>query len=362
VGDYTWRLAGETAKTCEVVLVTARDQTDAPRDRTFRVVAEVPSWGPRGMLALWRIIRRIGPAWVSLQYVPYLYHPKGLNVWLPLVVLALRMSGVRVVLHVHEPFVPLDTVKHVPVGLVQRLTFVLLVAGSRKVVLTVAVWTRMFRRWFFWRASDIVWIPVGSNIPRREWSEEQRQKTRAELGAGPDDVVLAAMNPFGGGKLPGFVWDAWTRLAGQPRVAALLLIGAERRDAIRAGVQPPRPDAIVYTGYVTAETASRLLSCADVFMAPFVDGISARRTSALCGMEHGVATVTTRGHLTDPHLFEACPAILVTTAGSAAFCDAVEALVKSPERRTALAHGASQFFARHFTLPMLADRFFTELT
>jgi glycosyltransferase involved in cell wall biosynthesis len=360
VGDYTWRLAGETAKTCEVFVVTSRSQTEAPRDERFTVVAEVPGWGPRGMLALWRIIRRIRPSWVSLQYVPYLYHRKGLNLWLPLLVLALRMSGVRVVLHVHEPFVALDTVKHVVAGLVQRLAFVLLVTGSRKVVLTIAAWTAMFRRWFSWRAADIFWLPVGSNIPRLEWTAEQRQKNRAELGAGPDDVVLAVMNPFGGGKLPGFIRDAWTAVAQHPRMV-LLMIGAAHDQKRRDEGEPPRSAAIIYTGYVSPENVSKLLSCTDVFMAPFVDGISARRTSALCAMEHGLPVVTTRGHLTDPGLFDQCPAVLTSAAASDDFRRAVVALVESRSERKRLGDDAARFFSEHFTLSVLAQRMLEEL-
>ena len=42
-------------------------------------------------------------------------------------------------------------------------------------------------------------------------------------------------------------------------------------------------------------------------LTPYVDGVSARRSSMMAVMEHGVPIVSTTGHLTDAGLFDNSP-------------------------------------------------------
>ena len=51
-----------------------------------------------------------------------------------------------------------------------------------------------------------------------------------------------------------------------------------------------------------ADEVSRRLSAADLNLSAFIDGVSTRRGSLMAALQHGVASVGTRGYLTDQML------------------------------------------------------------
>ena len=63
----------------------------------------------------------------------------------PLLVRRLRHAGYRIVTTVHEPYVPFDMWRRLPMGIVQRLELWLLVMSSAKIAVTISTWTRMRR-------------------------------------------------------------------------------------------------------------------------------------------------------------------------------------------------------------------------
>src|SRR5439155_2770913 len=146
------------------VSVLASRQPAVDMDSRVRVLAAVDGWGPRGMKALYCQIRDTRSDWVCIEYVPYLYGRLGMNLWLPIAALWLRLRRVRILLTVHEPFVPLDTVKHLVVGMVQRAMLLLLVAASEKVAVTTTRWTEMLAALPLGLGKRVFHLPVGSNL------------------------------------------------------------------------------------------------------------------------------------------------------------------------------------------------------
>ena len=59
-------------------------------------------------------------------------------------------------------------------------------------------------------------------------------------------------------------------------------------------------DAWDYRGRVSADEALRLLARARLVLAPFVDGLTGRRTSAMASLSCGSRLITSSGHLYDP--------------------------------------------------------------
>ncbi|MBI4221024.1 MAG: glycosyltransferase family 4 protein [Chloroflexi bacterium] len=359
MGDYTWRLAEELSGAHDTFILTSAGQTPLPM--RARVIADVPGWGVRGMFTLWRHVAALQPTWVAIEFVPFLYARRGINFAVPAFALWLRARGFRVFLQVHEPFVALDTPKHMVLGVLQRAMLCLLLAASRKVAVTTLVWCDMLRRLIPWRRDDVFWLPSGSNVPRVDVSDRERQALRGKLGLGDDDVLLAVISPFGAGKLPELVWRAWKRAASRTGCTRLLVIGVERDQALRLDRSAPGGDRVVYAGYVNVEEVSRLLTCADVFVCPYVDGVSARRTSVISAMEHGLPVVTTRGHLTDPGVFDASPLVLTDVGDGEGFCAEVEALATVPARRRAVGEATRAFFEERFAWPHLGGTILREL-
>src|SRR5258708_23500443 len=73
--------------------------------------------------------------------------------------------------------------------------------------------------------------------------------------------------------------------------------GAAVREAL--GDVPSRAE-----GPLAADEVSRRLAAVDVYLAPYIDGISTRRGAFIAGLEHRLPTVGTYGVHTDRCLLE----------------------------------------------------------
>ena len=356
VGDYTFRLGVELAREHRVTLLTSVGMCEGEERQGVRILPVVPNWGPQGLRVLAREVSRLRPDVVNLQYEPHLYHRWGVNLGLPLAMLLLRLRGTRLLTTVHEPFVPLTNWKWWCTGPVQRLALALLISASRKVLVSIEAWTRLFQRVFFWRGEDFVWVPVGSNIPDTPAPHERREAIRAGLGVSGDGVLLGSFSPLGSGKRLDLLFQAWDRLARRWPSVSLALIGVTREEVLQRHPGIPAEGRVICTGFISAQEASWLLSCLDVFLAPYVDGISTRRTAAIAAMAHGIPIVATRGHLTDSSLFEASPIRLVDPDSAEALADAVEELLGTDRERKRISGLTRGFYERYFAWEVIARR------
>lgn len=351
VGDYTYCLASEIAKTRPVAIITS--QSDLPAPDAGLPALEIHYWDGRGLRTLRPILDRLQPSFINVQWVPFLWGKWGINFALPWMVLQLRLAGYRVVTTVHEPYVAFDRWKTLPMAILQRLELWLLILGSVKVAVSISAWTQMLQARFFWRKRDIFWLPVGSNISRVCLSDDERAEIRRSLGVGADDLLVVMFNPGGAGKMVDLAAKAWRAIRLGHPTASLLLIGCQESDPPPARFEAP--DRVLCTGYVEPAQVSRLLSCADICLAPYIDGISARRGSVIAAIAHGLPIVSTKGRLTDLTLFEGGPVVLVEVSDEGAFVAGAERLAGDSILRRALRDRLMEFHRHHFSWPAIAS-------
>jgi glycosyltransferase involved in cell wall biosynthesis len=140
----------------------------------------------------------------------------------------------------------------------------------------------------------------------------------------------------------------------QSTAAAVLLIG-RGGDRFRESFLATRPHAasrVHATGLLEPDAVCRYLQACDVMIQPYPDGISARRTSALALMAHGVPVVTNTGWLTETFWRETgAVALIAEPDGRRVGLAAVETLHDPPRRQrlaaAALAMYDSMFHVRH---------------
>ena len=353
VGDYTYHLGRELARRGPVTIVTTVGQRAVDGRDGLTVLPIVPRWDAAGVRTLVDLARETRPSLLDLQWVPFLWGRGGINPWIPRAVLALRRAGIRVVTTVHEPYVPFTYWKWWAAGPIQRLQLWTIVAASHRTAVTIPAWVDMLRRRVPWRRRDIFWLPAGSNVPRAVTSDDARRRQRAEWGLGDDGVVLTLFSPMGSGKLLDWVAQAWRALRHDARLR-LLVIGPDRPD-VRARLADAADPRVIDTGYVATDAVSRLLACSDVLLAPFVDGMSSRRTSVISALEHALPVVTTSGRLSDP-MFADSPLVRVPVTSADAFTVEVRRLVADAAERRRLGAAAREFWAAHFAWPVIADR------
>jgi glycosyltransferase involved in cell wall biosynthesis len=353
VADYTLGLASALGGAHDVVVVTGT-QPEIVATSGVRILPVIPTWGPRGMVTLVRTLRNLKPDCVVIEYVPFLYAQRGVNFWLPLAICWMRLAGVRVLLTVHEPFVEIDSFKHALVGIPQRAMLWLLIRGSQKVAVTASRWADLITPYA--GSTPVFHLPVASNLPCVGMTPDERRRIRAELGVADTDIVVATLRPTGAGKPLDLMMDLWRKLRKKHERACLLVLGltdSERHQVEGVG-------GVLDVGYVRPELASQLLSSSDVFIAPFVDGVSTRRTSVMAALAHGLPVVSTRGWLTDS-IYAASPLALRAPDDVDGLLADLDGLVQSAQSRRECGDASRRFYAQHFDWPVLTGRFNDEL-
>ena len=148
--------------------------------------------------------------------------------------------------------------------------------------------------------------------------------------------------------------DTLRALARAGHRATLLYVGPNA-DVVRAQVNTV---PLVAEGFLSGEEVSRRFTAMDMYLAPFMDGVSTRRTSFLAALQHGVATVGNRGAWSDPLLLREDERAFVLTdvRNEKAFHQLALRVAGDAAFRARLGAGAEELFAREFTWESIAER------
>jgi hypothetical protein len=118
-------------------------------------------------------------------------------------------------------------------------------------------------------------------------------------------------------------------------------------------------DAIVATGERDARDVSLLLQCCDVFVQPYHDGVSARRTTVMALLEHGRPVVTSAGPRTESYWADSQAAVITPQGDGDSLALAALTLLDDPGHRVALGDRARSLYTTRFdvsrTLATLLD-------
>lgn len=283
---------------------------------------------------------------IVLQYSPFAWGRYGLAPSLPFRVAALRRRHPRprIAVMVHEPFLVDGRQRDRLLGLAQREQLRLLCALVDVVLVSIEPWQRLLDRWK--HARPVSHLPVGSNLPDER---AERDSARQALGLAEDDVVLAAFDSPHPGRSRALAQTA-ARAAADAGASRLLLLGAE--------ALPPLDGQLptIVPGALSAKQLARHIAAADIFIAPFVDGVSTRRTTMVAALQHGLPVVGTIGHLTDPALLG--PGLGLSLAPldrPDVFGSSVALLVHSADGRAVASREARALFEQRFAWPVLVD-------
>ena len=197
---------------------------------------------------------------VLLHYVPFLYGRRGLSRYPERLSRALRQRGIRVTVEVHEPWVPLTRLPWLILSPLQRRQLRRLLAVADAATTPVPAWQQLF-------SAPPSLVYVGSTLG---------EPGTATVAAG-DLENPVVFSPFAAG----LRWD-WiataVRAIGAPR--GLTIIGGDEGGArARADIAPWIAPGWDWRGRLPAGDIIQLLSRARLVLAPFIDGITGRRTS-----------------------------------------------------------------------------------
>lgn len=354
IGDYTASLAAELARTQQVSILVGQGRPAAPIPGV-KIEAVFSPQRPGSVRRIADRIRETRPDWVVLQYNPFSYGRWGLNLHLPHVMQTIRAGGARFALMMHEPFVPRINWKFAVMSLWQRYQFRRLGETADVIFISIDPWVRRFTPWF--PRKPVVHLPVGSSIP---YLALPREEARRRLGIAEDQMVLGLFGTLHAARLQNRVREAADTARAAGCSPLVLYMGPHSR-AIR---ETMGDHALIAEGPLPPEEISRRFAALDCYLAPFVDGVSTRRTSMMTALQHGVPVAGTRGDLTDAML-EACngEALLLADRDDAAgYARQVMRLVQDPMLRETIGRNGRRLFTEQFTWECIAARLLEHLT
>jgi glycosyltransferase involved in cell wall biosynthesis len=250
---------------------------------------------------------------------------------------------VRQAVMVHEPFVRINSVKSLVMGTWQRLQLRAVLSGADVVMVTTSSWIPLLPA-----HCHAVAVPAGSNLPDRR---ERRESQRRALGVGGDTLVLATFGTDHPSRLLDHVVAAANAVAAHRQPVTLQCLGAGT-----LALHGLDPAVVVHRpGRQSIDDLATELSAADIFLAPFADGLSTRRTTLMAALQHALPVVGTAGRLTEPDLRAEDAAIHWVASGDRKrFADAALVVAEDAALRQQCGVAARALYDRRFSWELIA--------
>jgi len=349
IGDYTAHLAAELARSATVTVLAG-----APTPDPIPGVHVETAFAADDPRSVWNLVGRVAedkPDWVLLQYNPFSYGRWGLNLHLPRAMQAIKQHcpSASVAVMVHEKFAALESFKLGVMSTWQRYQFWQLGRMADILFFSIDPWTQTYRRQF--PGKPVIHLAVGSNIPEVQIS---RQEARTRLGISDRTLVLGIFGTKHPSRLIGWNLNAIQAVCASRQDVITVYLGPDD-DVIRKrfGSLP-----LIADGPLPAEEVSRRFQAMDIHLTPFTDGVSTRRGSLMCGLQHGVPTVGTRGFNTDGLLLEqdGKSLLLASAKNPDAFNKYVLHLANEPIEREKLGKAARAFYQQELSWEVVSGR------
>ncbi len=297
-----------------------------------------------------------GAGALVVQYVPFLYARFGLAPSLIRALGRVRRAGIGIGVLVHEPYVPFTRLPWLVTGWPMRWQLRALLAHADAAWSPVPDFVERVRR-VARPGTTLAVAPVGATVPVEMAT---REAARAELRLAADVVAIGAFSPGASGALTPWVRAAIAALAAESRVTWVLFGQGSGRVSPPPGAAPAgarHATRVMDLGWLEPGALGRVFRALDLAVAPFSDGLTLRRTSAMAALAYGVPLVSSRGPLFDPSLADAA----ACEPTMEAFVATIRALVADPARRAALGAAGRRCYECHGSADVLAARVAADL-
>lgn len=282
---------------------------------------------------------------VLLQYYPRAFlgaEGRTVRRWLR----TMRAAGVPVVLTMHELWPPRDrSLRRMGARAVMRYMAGRVIAESSAVVCTQDRNVVELTRAGLVKPPRTTVIPVGSNI--------ERVDTPPLPPRSPQTVTMFGQPAAMHGPTLAALAD-W--LEQQRGMVTLRWLNRSAAEAQQTWVDQLRLSTahIEFFGGLPIPEASAVLASADLALAPYVDGVSTRRTTLVAQLQHGRPIVGTDGESTGALLRHQSALALSPVGSPADFVGTVNTLLGEPATRIAMGEAAAALFDAEFSWPRIA--------
>jgi hypothetical protein len=300
VGDYTINFSNNCKIKLNLNINLVVEVTCDYQSEPITILPIVENWSPASFQTLFLTLKASNVQTIILQYTCWSYSPKGLN--LDLIPFWQQCSKhFQTILIAHETYLPWS-IKHPGTWITsprQKYLLKQLVQTSHQVFSGSEVYLQQIKQLTPLRLArgnahhqKLHYLPIPSNIPPAPLTPIQHQKIKQQLHIPPHYHILAL---FGCQESIHQDWltkiDRHLQELNQP-IYWLLLGNAQR-------ITSPLLNPVIRPGHLTPNQLSHHLQIADLLLMPHRLGISAKRTTLMAALEHGIPIVGTHGYLTD---------------------------------------------------------------
>jgi len=199
-------------------------------------------------------------------------------------------------------------------------------------------------------------LPVGSNLPLCALTKEE---ARARLDLPTDAILLGVFGSAHGSKMLDWVGSAARAVYQRFPRTSILYIGQDGQPVRKACAGAPFLDK----GILPAAEAALGVRAMDLLLAPFTDGISTRRTSAMSALQHGVPLCSTVSKWSDPVFRDRrCPGLsLCNPSGVERYVSCVLAVADEVLGNADLGNHLKDLYDASFSWPVISNRMLAQL-
>ncbi len=304
----------------------------------------------------WRNLKDFRPDRLMIQYIPYLYSKKwGIHFFLPLWVLCLRFFIRKpILLIVHELHYPIQfNPKGLLIGIPQFLQFIFIALLSSKISFTFEAPYKIYSKLFFWK--KVFLIPVGANIKRVAFDSLIPLDEKISR----DTTVLLH---FGGSHPTNLFHYEFAALGA-------ILQKFKNVNLFYAGLTQNKIDTllefyhfthlrerITALGFLSEQEVSAWITRSNLILAPFLDGISTRRTSAMAALEHEKPLLTTRSWSTNTEIPWEDFCYITPIEPSRKFNEMAISILEHPKEAEQMGHKAKLYYDKNFSYPVITHK------
>lgn len=288
-----------------------------------------------------------GPRRLFVQWVPHGYGYKSLNLPFCFWIWRRARRGDRVDLMVHEPYLPFDRrrLRQNVGAIAHRLMLMVLLRAADRVWVSTPSFLPMVRP--FGPSGDLAysWLPVPSPIDRVETPDRVQARRQALAGSDPVIGYFGAASPL----IIDIVEDVIAAIATERPDVRFVLLG-RGTEALAQRLEARMPSlsrAIVARGEYPGDEIAALIQCCDVFVQPYPDGASRRRTTLMALLKLGCAVVASRGVRTEDGWQDVV--CLTGDRDPASMSAAAVRLLDQAEARHQLSRNARRAYTEHYS-------------
>ena len=295
------------------------------------------------------------PRRLLVQWVPHGFGYHSMNLWFCLWLARRAWSGDCIELMVHEPYMEFHRgpLRHAVMACVHRLMTVVLLGAARRVWMSIPAWEPRLRPYALGRRLPMEWLPIPSAVT----SADAGSAAAVRLTYAQDGRLLLGHFGSYGPHVSALLEERLPAVMDSQFAPSLLLLGSgSERFCEQLLVRHPSWSGRVHAaGYVAPAALGAHIRACDLFLQPYPDGITSRRTSVMACLAQAKPVVTTQGHLTESLWADTGAVVLADVADRAAFTSAVATLLTRERARWAVGQRGHQVYVERFSVRRVVE-------